>query len=233
MLGNATTTALKTRGLMLWTFLPCAAMWVGLYQMKSAAWAYALYHVVCLMPVIIWGRALWQPTLVRPTLRDCGLILVATIVFSAATVLGYEVIGTHLLSRENVPVLLKGLGINRDFSILFALYGTIVNPLLEELFWRGVVLNQLERVQGRFKYFGITWSSLTYALFHYFIFRLVMYPGAAEVGTLLLAGYGAILAVIYRKTGSIITTALTHGLLTDLAVVVLLLYYIWKFGMPW
>lgn len=226
------TSALRTRGVMLWALLPCLAMWVGLYQIKSALWAYGLYHGLCLVPAIVWGRSLWLPTLVRPTARDCLLMLVAAVLFSIVAVAGYELIGPLLLSNQRVPVILKEQGINRELYIFFGLYATIVNPFLEELFWRGVVLNELDRVGSRFKYFGITWSSLLYALFHYLIFRLVLYPGWAEVGTLMLAGYGALMAIIYRRTGSIVTPALVHGLLTDLACVVLMIDYCRKFGTP-
>jgi membrane protease YdiL (CAAX protease family) len=85
-------------------------------------------------------------------------------------------------------------------------------------------------VGSRFQYFAITLSSLLYALFHYLIFRLVLYPGYAELGILLLAGFGALMAVLYRRTGSILTTAFAHGILTDLACVVLLFDYARKFG---
>ena len=39
----------------------------------------------------------------------------------------------------------------------------------------------------------------------------------------MLAFYGAFLAIVYRKTGSIVTTALAHGLLTDMAALMLAL----------
>ncbi len=218
--------------LILWALLPCVAIYVGMYQLKSALWAYGLYHGLVLVPAIIWGRSLWLPSFKKPTLRDCGLLFVATILFSAIAVAAYEIFGTVVLSNERVPLLLKEQGIVRNLFIFFALYSTIINPLLEELFWRGVVLNALDKAGSRFKYFGIIWSSLLYALFHYLIFRQVLYPGWAELGIMLLAGFGALLALIYRKTGSIITTAMVHGLLTDLACVVLLLDYFRKFGMP-
>jgi membrane protease YdiL (CAAX protease family) len=216
---------------LVWTLLPCVAIWAGLYHLKSAVWAYALYHGVCLIPAIIWGRTLWRATLVAPSLRDCALLIGASILFAAGAVIGYELLGSTLLSNENVPVLLKEQGIVPGPYLLLGCYSITVNPLLEEIFWRGVVLNELDRCQSRFKHFGITWSSLAYALFHYFIFRLVLYPGWAEVGTVLLAAYGAMLALIYRKSGSILTTALAHGLLTDLACVSLVVYYFHKFGM--
>jgi membrane protease YdiL (CAAX protease family) len=223
---------IRSAKLIIWSLLPCVAMWLGLYQLKSALWAYALYHCLCLVPAIVLNRSLWLSTFKKPSIRDCALLLIAAIAFSALALLAYEIFGPKVLSNEHVPLLLKEQGISRNLYIFFALYSTIVNPLLEELYWRGIVFNALDKPNIRPKYFAITCSSLLYALFHYLIFRLVLYPGWAELGTLLLAGYGAILALIYRKTGSIITTAMAHGLLTDLACVVLLIDYFRKYGMP-
>src|SRR5271168_5399234 len=119
---------------MLWSLLPCVAIYVGMYQLKSAFWAYGLYHGLCLVPAIVWGRALWLPTLVRPKARDCALLLGASVLFSAAAVALYEFAGKKVLSNEHVPILLKDLGITPELYICFAFYGTVINPLLEELF---------------------------------------------------------------------------------------------------
>lgn len=105
-----------------------------------------------------------------------------------------------------------------------SVYAVVVNPLVEELFWRGIVFNELERWKKvPFKHFALVWSSVAYALFHYLIFRLVLFPVYAEIGIVLLAIYGAMLALIYRKTNSILTTAVAHGLLTDTAAIALML----------
>lgn len=227
------TSTLKTAALILWTLLPCGAMYIGLYKLSSALWAYAIYHLMCVAPAIIWGRKLWLPTVVRPSVKHCALLVAAAVPFAAVTVIGYEINGAMLLSDANVAVLLKELGINKDTFLTFALYSVIVNPVVEELYWRGVVLNELDTAAHvSYKHFGIVWSSIAYALFHYLIFRLVLYPVWAEIGTIMLAAYGAMLALIYRKTGSIVTTAIAHGILTDLACVCLLLDYFRKYGLP-
>lgn len=212
--------SIKTALLLAWTLLPCAAMWVGLYELKSAAWTYALYHGICLIPAIIWRQPLWRPTLKMPTVRDFVLIAVGSVVFSVGTVFLYEWLGKLFLSNDQVLSLLQEQGLKQNVLWAFGLYAITINPLLEEIFWRGIVFNELEKTNLP-KQFGLVWSSAAYALFHYFIFRMVLFPGWAEVGTLLLAVYGALLALLYRKSGSILTTALAHALFTDMAVVAL------------
>jgi uncharacterized protein len=211
------------KGLMLWSLLPCVAMWAGLYACKSAVWAYVFYHGICLLPALVWGRVLWLKTCRTPERKHCLWLLLASVIFSIVALGTYEFMGPLLLSDTGVITLLKDLGYNRGVFLGLAFYTIVVNPLVEEVFWRGIVLNALDKVRRPpFKHFGIVTSSLAYALFHYFIFRMVLFPGWAEIATLMLAAYGAGLAVLYRKTGSILTTAVAHGLLTDMAVIVLI-----------
>ena len=213
----------KTSLLVAWTLLPCAAMWVGLYELKNAAWTYALYHGICLIPAIILGQSLWRPTLKLPSLRDFALIAIGSVSFTIGTVLLYEWLGKLVLSNHQVLSLLQEQGLKQNVLWAFGLYAITINPLLEEIFWRGIVFNELER-SVPIKHFGLLWSSAAYALFHYFIFRMVLFPGWAELGTVLLAIYGALLALLYRKSGSILTAALAHALFTDMAVVALTFY---------
>lgn len=218
-------------------------MWVGLYTLKSATWAYALYHGIFLVPAIIWGRKYWTETFKMPKFSHCVNILIVALIFSVITVVAYELLGTLVLSDDKIAILLDELGIATHNLVLFGFYAVIINPLLEEIFWRGIVFNVLnerfsnetvrekvlnervsaEHTKSRWKYFPIVWSSITYALFHYLIFRLVLFPLWAEIGIIMLAVYGGILAIVYKRTGSIITTSIAHGLWTDLACIALLI----------
>jgi membrane protease YdiL (CAAX protease family) len=218
---NASISSPKMLGLLLWSLLPSASIWVGMYMIKSAMWAYILYHGIFLLPAIIIGRDYWLPSCKKPKFKHIILICAAAFIFSALTVAAYELFGQWVLRDSHVAELLREQGMTPGNLILFGLYATIVNPLVEEIYWRGIVFNALDRLP--YKHFAIIWSSITYALFHYLIFRLVLFPVCAEIGIVMLALYGGILAVIYRRTGSIFTTAIAHGLWTDLACIALLI----------
>jgi membrane protease YdiL (CAAX protease family) len=214
---------MQTTALILWTLTPCLAIWIGMYEIKSAAWTFVIYHGVCLLPQIIKKRSHWTETFRKPTAKQLAILIFSSILFSAGAVLLYEIGGKKLLSDSTAIDLLKQQGFNKQLFWPLSFYAIVVNPLVEEIFWRGVVLNELEKPKALFKNFPVIWSSFAYALFHYLIFRLVMFPIWAELSTVLLALYGAMLATIYRKTGSILTTAIAHGLLTDMAAIVLIL----------
>lgn len=219
---NQKSQAVVVAGLMAWSLVPLAAMWAGLYYLKSAAWTFALYHIVCLLPAIYIGRHLWLPSFRKPKTADVTILVLVSLVFSLVATGLYEYGGNGVLSSKHAIDLMQNLGWSKQFFWPVSLYAIFVNPFAEEIFWRGVVLNRLERANLPMNHFPLLWSSCAYALFHYVIFSMVMYPFWAIVGTVMLASYGALMGLLYKKTGSIVTTALSHGLLTDMAAVALM-----------
>lgn len=206
-----------------WTLVPSFSMWLGLYVIKNAVWTFVFYHGLCLAPTIYLLRRHWLDTWKVPSRRGGLFIFLGAVAFCLLALLVYELLGPILLSNDAVLALLIRLGYCKEIFWPLSLYAILVNPLVEELYWRGCVLNKLDAMPHPLKHFGIIWSSFAYAFFHYWIFRLVLFPGFAELATFELALYGIFLALVYRRSGSILTTALTHGLFTDLAVIVLLL----------
>ncbi len=213
----------KFIGLLFWSLSPCPVVWFGLYVIKSAAWTFALYHCICLLPAILLFRSSWQSSFLIPRAKETIFLLLAALLFSSLALLTYETVGQKLLCDKDVIELLKSLDYSKQAFWPLSIYTMVVNPFFEELFWRGVLYKELDRARVPVKHFAIVWSSISYALFHYSIFRLVLFPFWAELGTFLLAIYGAILACVFKRSGSIALTVLAHALLTDTAVILLLL----------
>ncbi len=61
--------------------------------------------------------------------------------------------------------------------------------------------------------------------------QMVLYPAWAEIGAVLLAIYGAGLAVLLRATKSIVLVGLTHACLTDLAAIILIIALYQRMGL--
>lgn len=202
--------------------MPFSIIWLGMNVLKSAVWSLALYHVVCLLPGIVWGWKFIAKSLKPPSYLQLFGLVIAGIVFSFASLFTYEHFGDMVLSSPQTMELLKTVGYSQEVFCPISLYLVIVNPLLEELFWRGFVMTRLDKLCPDFPHCGIIWSSFAYGAFHYPIMQLVMYPGWAEFGTIMLMIYGAMLAVLYRKTNNILMPALAHALLTDLSAVLLM-----------
>lgn len=220
----------KTTIIALWSLLPVAAMLIGLYMLNSAVWAYALYHYVCLLPAVILGRKLWQSELKRSSLKFFLVIAAIALAFSGVTVLAFEFLGKYAISDQKTVELMVRMGWSKEWLWILNIYCFTVNPFIEEIYWRGIVFKQLEKIEKPpFKHFGIIVSSFLYAFYHYFIFRLILYSVAAEILSIALAFYGAGLAILYKRTGTLWSAILAHGLLTDLAVVALIIDLMNKF----
>lgn len=207
--------------LMCWTLLPCASIWFGLNVFKSAVWTYVLYHGLSL-PAICIGWKLWKPTLQKPTLKEIAILIVASILFSLAALGFYDLLGKHLFSGQKAVEVLTRVGWCNQLFWPISIYVVLVNPVIEELFWRGVILNALDRLTAPSKWLGITWSSIAYGALHYSIVTLVVGPVIGFACVFFLSLHGALLAVIYRRTQSIIMVTLVHGMLNDVAAVLLM-----------
>lgn len=220
----------KITVLILWSLLPVCAMLMGLYLLNSAVWAYALYHYICLLPAVILGHKLWQADLKRTSLKFVLAITLIALVFSGITVLAFETLGQLVISDQKTVELMVKMGWSKEWLWILNIYCFTFNPFIEEIYWRGIVFKELDKIEKPpFKHFGIIVSSFLYAFYHYFIFRLILYPVAAEILSIGLAFYGAGLAITYKRTGTLWSAIFVHGLLTDLAVVALILDLMQKF----
>ena len=87
---------------------------------------------------------------------------------------------------------------------LFALLGTLVAPVGEEIFFRGLIVNALKK-RGNVR-FRIIVSALLFAVVH-----------VSPLSVLILFGMGLMLAWAYEKTGSLWVPILMHAVNNGLA----------------
>lgn len=212
------------------TLLPYLVIWFGMNSLRSAAWSLGLYHFLCLIPAIVWGRKYFLKDVHMPKLWQIGALALASVLFSTIAFFVYSFLGDMILSSEGTMKLLLVLGYTKEIFWPLSIYFIVVNSALEELFWRGVILNKIDEIFEGKSYYGILWSSLAYGAFHYPILQLVVYPGWAEIGAVLLAVYGALLAVLYRLTRNIVMACVAHAVLTDTAAIVLLVALFARLG---
>lgn len=100
----------------------------------------------------------------------------------------------------------------REFLLLLFI-GSVLAPLGEELYFRGLVYPVFKNRWGLKK--GMLFTGVFFALLHFDVIRFVP-----------LAIGGAGLAYLYEKTGSILTPMLAHGIWNG--IMMFLLYFI-----PW
>ena len=130
--------------------------------------------------------------------------------------IGADVLNAHALLSV---VTRRGFAARELWPLAF--YFVPVNAVLEELFWRGVVLNELRGLDEAASTFGVAWTAFTFAAWHWLVLRLLLRPGWAELAVLGILAAGVFFSWLYRRTGSIVVPILWHGLVFDLALILI------------
>ncbi len=203
------------------TLLPWPAVWLGMYKLDSLVWTFALYHGVCLLPAAVWGRRLWLRAIKMPTWPQWVALGIAVLVVLPLSLVAYARIGADFLSPQDVLHVVTLRGFQAKWLWPLGFYFVPVNAILEEMFWRGVVLNELRGMDEKAWALGVAWTTLTFAAWHYLVLRLLLRHGWAEATVLAIVAAGVFLAWMYRRTGSLVLPILWHGLVFDLALIVI------------
>lgn len=211
----------RLAAVVLLSLLPWPAVWLGLYKLDSLLWTFALYHGVCLLPAAWWGRRLWRDAVRRPTPGEWGALALAVAVVVPLALWAYGDVGARLLDADGVRVVVTERGFQARWLLGLAVYFIPVNAVLEELFWRGVILNELRGTSETPRALGHLWALLTFGAWHYLVVRLLLRPGWAELATLGIMLSGVFLAWLYRRTRSIVVPILWHAMVFDLALIVI------------
>ena len=201
------------------TLLPWPAVWLGLYRWDNLWLTFLLYHGLCLLPAALWGRRLWRGAWRGPTRTQWLALLAAVLVAVPLFLLGYALLGRAVMSAQDVLSVMTRRGFAARELLPLGLYFVPVNATLEELFWRGVVLNELRGLDETAWTFGVAWTAATFAAWHWLVLRLLLRPGWAELTVLGILGAGVLFSWLYRRTGSIIVPILWHALVFDLALI--------------
>jgi membrane protease YdiL (CAAX protease family) len=100
-------------------------------------------------------------------------------------------------------------------------YFAIVNPLLEEFFWRGGVYAALRRITPHWTWAAVV-SSLFFGAWHWLVITLFVAPWVALSATLVIAMVGFLFTLIYERTTRLIYPIVFHALAGDLPLLVVL-----------
>jgi len=205
-----------------WSLAPWFCLLLGLHYLHSIFWTFFLYHGCCAIPAIIWKRHHWSQHLGRPTVRQILILAAAVLLFSAYTYFGYHFLGTHIFSKARALASLNSRGFEISWLVPMSVYFVTVNPLIEELFWRGVVLNELSNKETKLFSTPVLWTNFLFAAWHVLAIRLFVAPLFMYVAVCVVLSVGIFLSWLYRRTNSLILPTLWHALVFDLAVVILL-----------
>ncbi len=114
--------------------LPYLAVWAGLFLLKSAWLALVLFHLAIVLPLLFIKT--------KPPL---GILfagvniksILGSVILCGASGVGLYFLWDVLGLVRDLPAQVAALGLNRITWIPFITYFTLVNPLVEDYYWRG------------------------------------------------------------------------------------------------
>jgi membrane protease YdiL (CAAX protease family) len=200
------------------------AGWAHLHDLQSMSWplliaqvfAYAMTLAVIVPLLPLLAHRTWLQLGVRaPRPRDvafailgAGAMLAATVTVGAA-----EQAIFHLKPDEVQVQLLRSA--RGPMVAVFVFFACAAAPLIEELTFRGFIFNALRRYAP--VWVAVLGSSVLFGLAHW-------QPGNA--GALIpLAAAGAVLALVYYRSGSLVASMLTHAMFNGVTVVLVLVFH--------
>lgn len=208
-----------------------SAVWAGLVWFQSLLITFVLFHLlVCCMIPILHGigdgsiRKRWSEAFSVWFASTEGLFVgIATGVVLCLAVLAGLYLLIQLVDKEQIRAIVVRWGLSADWLGLFFTYVVLVNSLLEELMWRGFLLERLESAVKPF--FAMLISSFFYALYHLVIGTVLFGWKWGGIITVAVFFVGMLWAYMKRRYPPIYATWLSH-LLADLGIMLALSWWI-------
>lgn len=196
--------------------VPALLVLIGLSGFHSIPMAVFLYHGYCLINIVLSGRQIGKqgfPSLLEFLIAGaCGVIL------SLLSVGLWRLTGDLIADPDICRIRIEALGLPIDKWPMFAAYFLLVNPVIEELYWRGCV-------QERAREIGIlrdAFVAIPFSLWHIVPIWAVCGPIAAAVGGVAVYCVGVLLTMMYRQSRSLGRCIVWHAMMADLAVISLM-----------
>ncbi|TQR36306.1 CPBP family intramembrane glutamic endopeptidase [Brevibacillus brevis] len=217
--------------LIVYGFAATLTIFYGLVEKHSVIITFFSFHVlVCIcIPVIhgwwegdlrkqwqsAWGSFEWQGTLY-------GLAL--GVLMLTGVLAGLWLLLQEPGRPEAVRAGMEAWGIKRRWIWFFSVYLIFINSLLEELFWRGFVLQRFRASLSRF--LSIFLSGFFYSLYHLIISTLLFGLRNGLFITSLVFGVGLIWGWLKEMFPSIYPNWISH-LLADLGLALAVVLWIY------
>lgn len=213
-------------------FAATLAIFYGLVERQSLFATFVSFHLlVCLGIPLLHGwqegglfkhwQAAWGKYEARGARYGIAIGLVLMVGVTAGIGLLLQAEG----SAESIRAILQHWGLQGGWVWLFCLYLVIVNSLLEELMWRGFVLQRLLQFMGRRA--AILLSSFFFSLYHVVIAAFLFGLRWGLLITVLVFGAGVLWAWLKGLFPSVYPTWLSH-LLADVGIAVSLIWWIYN-----
>ena len=196
--------------------VPAILVYVGLGILHSIPMAVVLYHGFCLVCITLAGVRV--RTIRIPHVLELVGATIAGVLLSFVSVALWRLTGDLIADPDICRIQIEAFGLPVASWGMFAAYFMLVNPVIEELYWRGVV-------QERAKALGIRRDAIVavpFSLWHIVPIWFICGPVAAMLGGIAVYAVGVLLTFIYRQSRSFGRCIAWHAMMADLAVISLM-----------
>ena len=174
------------------------AVWAGLFLFHSAWVALLGFHAGILLALAILRpglpvNILFKGNDLKRTLRD--------MIFCCTSGGALYFLWNHIGVAEDLPAQLQSLGLNSSSWLAFITYFTLVNPIVEEYFWRGVFRDHSTK---------LTLTDLIYAGYHVIVLWDKINPISIVIAVMILVSAGWLWRQIEREEQGLLAPVLGH-----------------------
>lgn len=236
MKSPSTATAMQRESLIFPTiilFLAPVIIFVSLVLLNSVILTFLLFYiVVCFVLPIIDLRLFLK--LRREKLNeylglfriDVKIILLSILIgslFGSGIYIGFSVLEKWILDLAVINQMLSSWNIDSNSTIFLFIVLVFINPVFEELIWRGYMTRRFSDRLGNA--WGIIISSLGYASYHLITTGFLFSWSAGILLSLTVFGAGVFWSIWRNKTSSIIPAIISHAL-ADLGILLVYINFI-------
>ena len=184
--------------------LPCVTTAICAVHFHNGWAALLSYHAVILGSLALWSRrAPIQPLRGRWTRFGVACCVLSVL---SGPLLAFLL---PIAVRVSLETRLANTGLSGAAWILFVPYFALVNPVLEEMFWRGVL-----RTQGR----STLLFDLLFASYHLVVLPLFLKPSFVLLGAIVLLSTSAGWRHLSERSGGLLPAIVAH-ILADIGIV--------------
>lgn len=187
--------------------VPYAAVLIGLYVLKNAWITIGLYHI----PIALFLITDDRNSLLKKIRTGSNSTIAAVSIILSAMVFPIIFFFWKYMQLENVRLnnALADFGLHGSSWFFFMIYFSIIQPFLEELYWRGYL-------QCNHRYFS--WTDLAFAGYHMLVLGLFIKPLWLVIAFIVLTAAACGFRYIAYKLEGLVVPLLSH-IAADISIV--------------
>jgi hypothetical protein len=178
--------------------LPYFAVWAGLFLFKNAWFTLIGFHIAILLALLALRPKL--PIHILFKSKNPKWIL-ASVLFCSTSGIGLYFLWNIFGITSDLPAQLRSIGLTSSAWPMFIAYFTLVNPFIEEYFWRGVLASDTKQL-----YF----MDVIFAGYHALILWGRVHPFSILFAVVILTSAGWLWRQIAREENGLLAPVLGH-----------------------